>query len=237
MKSRVLAIAINLIGLAAAVAVAVAAGMYFEARPSQVPNPDAHAELPLLADLGAYEPTSPALYSGVHDSPSSSGTARRSPCTTAAGGSRSRPRSPRPHTGTWRPQWSRSSPAASAWRRLPPARIRGPAGGPVQCSLAAQDFYSPKNAPTLDSEDLDLGSGSPVGLPFGTNVYPDLLVQGTKDGRIYVLNRNSLGGREQGPGGTDATVRTVCCFAGLWGHPGGVRRHHDADREQLAGLP
>lgn len=86
-------------------------------------------------------------------------------------------------------------------------------------SLAAQDFYSPKNAPTLDSEDLDLGSGSPVGLPFGTNAYPDLLVQGTKDGRIYVLNRNSLGGREQGPGGNDATVRTVCCFAGLWGHP------------------
>ena len=86
-------------------------------------------------------------------------------------------------------------------------------------SLAAQDFFSPKNAPTLDSEDLDLGSGAPVGLPFGTNVYPDLLVQGTKDGRIYVLNRDGLGGREQGPGGSDATVRTVCCFAGLWGHP------------------
>jgi hypothetical protein len=86
-------------------------------------------------------------------------------------------------------------------------------------SLVAQDFFSPKNAPTLDSEDLDLGSGSPVGLPFGTDVYPNLLVQGTKDGRIYVLNRGSLGGRQQGPNGSDATVRTVCCFAGLWGHP------------------
>lgn len=86
-------------------------------------------------------------------------------------------------------------------------------------SLAAQDFFSPKNATTLDSEDLDLGSGSPVGLPFGTNVYPNLLVQGTKDGRIYVLDRGNLGGREQGTNGGDATVRTACCYAGLWGHP------------------
>lgn len=67
MKSRVLAIAINVIGFAAAVAVAVAAGMYFEARPGQVPNPDAHAGPPLLADLGVYEPTSPASYSGVQE--------------------------------------------------------------------------------------------------------------------------------------------------------------------------
>jgi hypothetical protein len=86
-------------------------------------------------------------------------------------------------------------------------------------ALAATDFFSPKSAPTLDAQDLDLGSGSPVGLPFGTTQYPSLLVQGTKDGRIYVLNRTNLGGREQGANGSDATVHTICCFAGLWGHP------------------
>jgi len=86
-------------------------------------------------------------------------------------------------------------------------------------SLAAQDFFSPKNAPMLDAQDLDLGSGGPVGLTVGTKTYPHLLVQGNKYGRIFVLNRDNLGGREQGPNLSDAAVRTVCCFAGMWGHP------------------
>jgi Abnormal spindle-like microcephaly-assoc'd, ASPM-SPD-2-Hydin/PQQ-like domain len=86
-------------------------------------------------------------------------------------------------------------------------------------SLAARDFFSPKNAPQLDASDIDFGSAGPVGLPFGTSAYPHLLAAGGKYGRIYLLNRDSLGGREQGPSGSDAAVRIVCCFAGLWGHP------------------
>jgi hypothetical protein len=86
-------------------------------------------------------------------------------------------------------------------------------------SLTATDFFSPKNAPTLDSQDLDLGSAGPVGLPFGTSKYPHLLAQGGKYGRIYLLNRDNLGGRMQGPSGSDASLRIICCFAALFGHP------------------
>jgi hypothetical protein len=86
-------------------------------------------------------------------------------------------------------------------------------------SLAARDFFSPANAPSLDAADTDFGSGAPAGLPFGTSIYPHLLVQAGKDGRIFVLNRDRLGGREQGTGGTDAAVGVFSPYAGQWGHP------------------
>src|SRR5205085_4432280 len=38
-------------------------------------------------------------------------------------------------------------------------------------SLAAQGFFSPANAPTLDASDIDFGSGGPVGAPFGPATY------------------------------------------------------------------
>jgi hypothetical protein len=87
-------------------------------------------------------------------------------------------------------------------------------------SLAAEDFFSPVNAPTLDSIDGDLGAGGPVGLPFGTAALPDLLVQAGKHDGVFVLNRDALGGREQGPNGTDAAVSEITTgVAGQWGHP------------------
>ena len=73
-------------------------------------------------------------------------------------------------------------------------------------SLAAQGFFSPANAPTLDASDIDFGSGGPVGVPFGTATYPDVLVQAGKDGRVFMLNRDNLGGREQGAGGVLTVV-------------------------------
>ena len=86
-------------------------------------------------------------------------------------------------------------------------------------TLSPADFFSPSDAPTLDSEDQDFGSGGPVGLPFGTAAYPDLLVQAGKDGRVFLLNRNNLGGRSQGPGGTDGDVSMTGPFGGQWSHP------------------
>jgi len=86
-------------------------------------------------------------------------------------------------------------------------------------SLAARDFFSPTNAPTLDSSDLDFGSGAPVGLPYGTTTYPRVLVQAGKDGRVFLLNRSSLGGRGQGPNGGNAVLSRAGPYAGQWGHP------------------
>ena len=90
--------------------------------------------------------------------------------------------------------------------------------------LAAHDFFSPADAPALDANNRYLGSGGPVGLPYGSATYPELLVQAGKDGHMYLLNRLSLGGREQGTNGTDDVVRTAGPFPGQWGH-WRVRRH------------
>ena len=89
-------------------------------------------------------------------------------------------------------------------------------------SMSAQDFFSPSNAATLDQNDQDLGSGGPVGLPssFGTAAHPRLMVQVGKDGRVFLLDRDHLGGRSQGPGGDDDVLGVTGPFNGVWGHPG-----------------
>ncbi|WP_211268854.1 choice-of-anchor D domain-containing protein [Actinoplanes subtropicus] len=89
-------------------------------------------------------------------------------------------------------------------------------------SLSAKDFFSPVNNTNLDTNDIDLGSGGPMGLPdgFGTTAYPHLLVQVGKDGRVFLLNRDNLGGVGQGAGGTDAALQTAGPYNGVWGHPG-----------------
>ncbi|GGN86709.1 hypothetical protein GCM10011579_078800 [Streptomyces albiflavescens] len=89
-------------------------------------------------------------------------------------------------------------------------------------TMSAQDFFSPSNAPILDQNDTDFGSGGPVALPgptFGTTQHPRLMAQIGKDGRLFLLDRDNLGGRSQGPGGTDAVVSTFGPYEGVWGHP------------------
>ncbi|HTT85846.1 MAG TPA: choice-of-anchor D domain-containing protein, partial [Acidimicrobiales bacterium] len=89
-------------------------------------------------------------------------------------------------------------------------------------TLLPTDFFSPADAPSLDQNDEDLGSGGPVALPsqyFGTSTYPDLLVQVGKDGRVVLLNRGDLGGREQGPDQSDDALQILGPYTGVWGHP------------------
>jgi hypothetical protein len=86
-------------------------------------------------------------------------------------------------------------------------------------TLAAKDFFSPGNAPTLDAADTDFGAGGPVGLPFGTATFPNVLAQGGKDGRIFLLNRSALGGRKQGPGQSNSDLAVTPAFGRLWEHP------------------
>ena len=86
-------------------------------------------------------------------------------------------------------------------------------------TLAARDFFSPVNAPALDAGDTDLGSGGPVGLPLRTRTYPHVLAQAGKDGRIFLLNRDHLGGREQGRRHGDDALSVTRPYSGQWGHP------------------
>ncbi|WP_252845618.1 choice-of-anchor D domain-containing protein [Actinoallomurus purpureus] len=88
-------------------------------------------------------------------------------------------------------------------------------------TLSAGDFFSPANAPKLDTNDTDLGAGGPIALPdsFGTSAHPHVLVEQGKDGRVFLLDRDALGGRSQGAGGTDAVLGVVGPYQGQWGHP------------------
>jgi outer membrane protein assembly factor BamB len=80
--------------------------------------------------------------------------------------------------------------------------------------LVARDFFSPADAPELDLYDVDFGSAGPVALPFGTRSYPHLLAIAGKAGELLLLNRDSLGGRETGPGHTDNVVSKAGPFGG-----------------------
>jgi hypothetical protein len=88
-------------------------------------------------------------------------------------------------------------------------------------SLSTADFFSPSDAATLDLNDQDISSGAPMALPdgFGTAEHPHLLVQQGKDGRVFLLDRDNLGGMGQGPQGGDAAVSKSGPYQGMWGHP------------------
>ena len=89
-------------------------------------------------------------------------------------------------------------------------------------SLTPTQFFAPTNAATLDANDDDLGSGGPIALPtayFGTSAHPQLLVQVGKDGRIFLLDADDMGGFQQGAGGGDAVLQKLGPFGGVWGHP------------------
>ncbi len=89
-------------------------------------------------------------------------------------------------------------------------------------SLKPVDFFAPYDAPALDTNDLDFGSGSPVALPdqyFGTASTPHLLIAVGKEGYVYLLNRDNLGGEGEGPSGTDNIVGRFGPNGGVWSSP------------------
>jgi iron transport multicopper oxidase len=88
-------------------------------------------------------------------------------------------------------------------------------------SLSATDFFMPYDASDLNAWDGDLGSGAPMGLPdgFGTASYPHLAVATGKEGIVYLLDRDNLGGFQQGDVGGDAVLQRVGPYGGVWGKP------------------
>jgi hypothetical protein len=95
-------------------------------------------------------------------------------------------------------------------------------------SLKAVDFFAPYNASFLDTWDADFASGGVTGLPeeaFGTHVFgtpaiPHLAVAVGKDGYVYLLNRDNLGGIGQGAAGSDNVVQRIGPYGGVWSRPG-----------------
>lgn len=88
------------------------------------------------------------------------------------------------------------------------ARVQiGPTG-----AATATDFFSPFNREELDEHDRDLGSSAPTALPsryFGTAAIPNLMLVAGKERKIFVLDRDHLGGQGQGPEGKNDIVGEV----------------------------
>jgi hypothetical protein len=92
-------------------------------------------------------------------------------------------------------------------------RVEAQSGG----ALATKDYFSPFNSKLLDEQDLDVGSSAPVGLPspyFGTAKVPHLLVQESKIGSVYLLNRDGLGGRGSA---ANNVLQELGPYGGVWG--------------------
>jgi fibronectin type 3 domain-containing protein len=62
--------------------------------------------------------------------------------------------------------------------------------------LKVVDYFTPQDQNALSSADQDLGSGGPIVLPdsVGSAAHPHLLVGGGKEGKIYLLDRDDMGG-------------------------------------------
>jgi fibronectin type 3 domain-containing protein len=76
------------------------------------------------------------------------------------------------------------------------------------------DYFTPMNEGNLSGGDTDLGSGAPLLLPAsaGSAAHPNLLVGAGKEGRIYLIDRDDMGGYHgdaagDGNSGTDDVVQ------------------------------
>ncbi|MGO8818930.1 MAG: choice-of-anchor D domain-containing protein [Terriglobia bacterium] len=65
---------------------------------------------------------------------------------------------------------------------------------PGQYQFQVLDYFGPANSGVLDADDLDLGSSPALILPPLSGSSLNLLAMGGKDGRIWLLNRQNLGG-------------------------------------------
>ena len=65
---------------------------------------------------------------------------------------------------------------------------------PESGGLKLVDSYTPSNYSTLNHQDWDVASGGLLLLPDQTGTNPHLMIGGGKEGTIYVINRDNLGG-------------------------------------------
>ena len=68
----------------------------------------------------------------------------------------------------------------------------------LSTSGAVQDYFSPSVQSTLDSQDLDLGSGGVLLLPDQSGAHPHEMVSAGKNGTVYLVDRDNMGGYNSG---------------------------------------
>ena len=75
--------------------------------------------------------------------------------------------------------------------------------------IALADFFTPFNQANMAKDDLDLGSSGVVVLPDQPGPTPHLALTSGKNGHIYLLNRDILGGYSAGLRGNPQVVQEV----------------------------
>lgn len=79
-------------------------------------------------------------------------------------------------------------------------------------SLSVNDFFTPTDYANLDLGDRDFGTAPFSLLDSGTFSGNNVSAMGFavgKAGKIYILNRDNLGGFRTGPGASDSTIQTI----------------------------
>jgi hypothetical protein len=85
------------------------------------------------------------------------------------------------------------------------------------------DYFTPWNQSTLDTSDMDLGSGGVLVLPDQPGPFLHVLIQSGKQGQVYVVNRDKMtsDGSHYCNGCTSdpEIIQSISSGAGLWGMP------------------
>jgi hypothetical protein len=91
---------------------------------------------------------------------------------------------------------------------------------PAQSGLTVLDSFTPFEQQQLNANDLDLGSGGVLVLPdqAGTAPPPHLAIAVGKEGKLYILDRDSLGGFAAPPG-PDRIVNTLVLSSRIFSTP------------------
>ena len=87
-------------------------------------------------------------------------------------------------------------------------------------SLALADYFQPYDYASMDAGDQDFGSGGVTLLDpavFNGAGVPKMAVSAGKNGKIYIMNANSLGGYKNGPGQTDGIIQTIATNKAVFG--------------------
>ena len=83
----------------------------------------------------------------------------------------------------------------------------------TQANPQPADFFTPSDVQYLDSNDLDISSVGPLILPDQTGFYPHIVVASGKQGIVYALNRDDMGGYD-GPNGVDNDLQEFPLIVG-----------------------
>jgi hypothetical protein len=90
-------------------------------------------------------------------------------------------------------------------------------------TLMVRDFFTPFDQKTLNSEDLDIGSGGPLLLPDQPGPHPHLLMVGGKGGSMYVIDRDRMGKHHAGD--DSHAVQVLRLGSGIYSAPAYWNHH------------